>query len=112
MTGDLVTWLCDQLDEDEQDARRRYFHTDGCGRFLDPGDTCSCELSDRVLAEVRAKRQILRDMAHVIDGESRLLVCDDRCECGDGPPVRICRTVRLLAEIYADQPGYWEVWRP
>ncbi|RZE89168.1 DUF6221 family protein [Streptomyces sp. SCA2-2] len=63
----------------------------------------------RVLAEVEAKRQIVK--AH-----GRLDV-SEFCETCDGPsgiPGRPygCTTVRLLALPYADHPDYRDAWRP
>lgn len=125
--SELVTWLRAQLDEEETDARRRDFHTGMCSRFLDPGGDCSCDYSDRVLAEVEAKRRIL-DL-HVISsrktdrppfdpytGQPQPDEYEVECAtCGwaGEDPTAACTTLRLLAPPYADRPGgYREEWRP
>jgi len=93
MTDDLMTWLRAALDEDEQDARRRDFHTGMCLTFLDPGGDCTCDYSARVLAEVEAKRRILD-------------LYEELYEPG------LYEAVALLALPCADRPGYQEAWRP
>lgn len=123
---DLVGWLREQLDEIANDAQRRYFHTDVCARFLDPGGDCSCDYSDVVLTEVETKRRIL-DL-HVISsrktdrppfdaftGQPQPDEYEVECElCGwaGEDPMGACLTVRLLALPYAANPGYRPEWAP
>lgn len=74
----------------------------------------------RVLQEVAAIRQLL-DLHRVetltwVDDEARV---EYACiECSGDPddlkwgPVPGCATVRILAAVHADQPGYDEGWKP
>ncbi|MFI1562170.1 DUF6221 family protein [Streptomyces sp. NPDC020490] len=63
----------------------------------------------RVLREIDAKRAVL-----ALHTQS---IRDDGCQVCDVPGGRrlrpdACTTVRLLAVVYADRPGYRETWRP
>lgn len=130
---DLVTWLRRQLDQDAMAAREMQLlrpsvpwmigaNSHGFNFTYDPYD------GDRLLAEVAAKRAILdlheqtlrnatpRDW---LTGEPRHEEFDVECSlCGwaqfvpEREQAGGCDTVRLLAEPYADRPGYREEWRP
>lgn len=115
MSGDLVTWLHTQLDEDEQ-ARMPESQWFLEGPF-DP---------DFVRAETAVRRRIL-DL-HVISarktdrppfdpytGQPQPDEYEVECAvCGwaGDDPTAGCITLRLLALPYADSPGYQEAWRP
>lgn len=119
---DLVTWLREQLDEDERDARE--CHTFGCAirdeamedvnfdgqADLTNPDKCSCPVRRRLL-DVAAKRAILDRYknhhwhAPAIPGAtSEVLRTEDTGAC------RTCVTERLLAQPYADRPGFNPEW--
>ncbi|MEU6661278.1 DUF6221 family protein [Streptomyces sp. NPDC046821] len=115
---DLVQWLGAQLDEDA--ARATQWHDLECeihahldagllasvaaARMLDevPGAVCDCGGPARVLREIGAKRESIR--------QADLYLCDAGPGCGyrtkHGHSV-----LRLLALPYADRPGYREEWR-
>ncbi|MFH8792220.1 DUF6221 family protein [Streptomyces sp. NPDC017941] len=66
----------------------------------------------RVLREIDAKRQILRDLKNA---EVTLAAAGSEGTVHDlmtGAANTLRRTVRLLAAPYADRPGYREEWRP
>jgi hypothetical protein len=101
MTADLITWLRQQLDQQQaglEQELREYLgtHPEHGIRFR--------------LAEVEAKRRIL-DLHHETELESE----PDHdpmgagcAECGhfDWP----CETIRLLAQPYAGRDGWQEQW--
>ena len=62
----------------------------------------------RVIAEIDAKRRLLDE--HQIDRNSECETCRERGL--ERNQVWPCLTVRLLAVVYADRPGYREEWRP
>ena len=103
---DLVTWLRAQLDEDERIANRvepnqapnqlRAMVTrDGSPPFL-------VVESDRVLAEVDAKRRLLDWLERRDDWAA-----DNNIWTWDST-----EALSLLALPYADRAGYREEWRP
>lgn len=131
MTDDLVQFIRDRLDEDEQVARlapgpsweRRDIRSDD-GTFVfeeyvavgDP-DRSTVVLSDvdaevlpfvlrhapaRVLADIEAKRRLANDMADVVGGDY----------IDDGEPVLAEWVLLLLALPFADHPDYRKEWRP
>jgi len=57
----------------------------------------------RVLAECEAKRRIVEE--HEGDGQ----LCTGLIDRDDS---RACLTLRYLATVYADAPGFREEWRP
>jgi hypothetical protein len=61
----------------------------------------------RVLAEVEAKRRILDEH----DPSPTTKTCCPTCRDYDEPIQAPCPTVRLLAQPYADRPGWREEWR-
>ncbi|MGW3428902.1 DUF6221 family protein [Streptomyces melanosporofaciens] len=129
---ELVRWLGEQLDEDERIARavedrsapwdgqwmadgnsavRTYnghvlFYRHGSGP-LKPGLTDHVAEWDpaRVLREIDAKRNILEEHR-----PSELAVyAPHGCPmCHKWP----CPTIRWMASVYADRPGYHNEWRP
>jgi hypothetical protein len=120
---DLVTWLRQQLDEDERTADS--WHWDSCDEVIDRERSmgCDCGLPKRVLAEVAVKRAIL-DLHEpaVLRGGEGAKYYETRIVCRSCEPPRSllagepdpwpCPTVRLLALPYALNPGYDESWRP
>lgn len=134
MTEDLISWLTQQLDEDERIAKAASVapwsgSEPGPPKYQDPivydaedntvadraswGDLDADDMRHmvrfdpaRVLREVEAKRQILAQHPPGEDGY-----------CGDGLGLDGCKwdwpcpTVRLLTLPYADRPGFKEEWR-
>jgi hypothetical protein len=89
---DLASWLLEQIAEDEREVDlasggdycddRRYFHS-----------------ADRALSECEAKRRIIDEHA------ARFDICRI-CTLVEHP----CPTLRILASVYADRPGYLKEW--
>lgn len=65
--------------------------------------------TSRALAEVAAKRRIMKAHERLPDGAFCIT-----CDAPSGIPGEPygCTTLRLLALPYADHPGYREEWRP
>jgi hypothetical protein len=66
----------------------------------------------RALREIKAKRQILRDLEQA---ELTLAAAAPGTPPHDlmtGAVNMLRRVVRLAAEVYEDRPGYQEAWRP
>lgn len=126
--SDLVEFLKARLDADEQAARATTgpwkYHRETDGVVLptaghvpelreivstprEPADAVHMVRwhSDRVLAEVEAKRRIMT-RHHDFRGW-----CDG---CGNDLTYRIseCPELRDLASVYADHPDYRQEWRP
>jgi hypothetical protein len=142
---DLVQWLRDQLDEDEQVAREATpgpwrnaptprHRVTASGRseeavFASPPDVGATVVATtgeaverrhlvdaehiarhdpaRVLREIDAKRKLLAAYAEVAAND-----VDESYEYAYGWANGLGHAVRLLAEAYADRPGYREEWRP
>lgn len=122
---DLAVWLLEQIAEDERAASHAHPYD---GSALDvrsyDGDSEIIVSKGRVLAECEAKRRIVE--VHPPGAPcSQACSCTRECEtCSvhgydvdHGEPYRVgddwpCPTLRLLAEPYADRPGYDETWRP
>ncbi|MFF4346838.1 DUF6221 family protein [Streptomyces sp. NPDC001530] len=140
--SDLVEWFGEQLDEDERITReatpgwwtpwrRSMTHVlkdlihSVVTQGQKPGDRAkivTASWSDaehiarhnpaRVLREIDAERQVLRDLEQA---EFTLSKAEPRTAPHDlmtGAVNALRRTVRLLALPYADRPGYREEWRP
>ncbi|WP_031051159.1 DUF6221 family protein [Streptomyces sp. NRRL F-5650] len=138
MNDEFLQWLREQLDDDERTARAA---TDGPWttmgqRVLDPSPpsnrlgigmavghaAASADYNEtaehiarhdpaRVLAEVEAKRGVLRQYTDLreqvrnpVSAENRSRARALQGEIGD--------VLRLLALPYADRPGYRDEWRP
>jgi hypothetical protein len=130
---DLATWLLEQIAEDERLARAAArlnddepedLHWDTVvGRLEDAGwereevhrlDKHVVNFDPaRVLAECDAKRRIIAQH-DVDDGDCR--TCFDPNTTNDWPENMVqqcwpCPTLRLLAAVYSDRPGYREEWK-
>lgn len=124
-TDDLVAWLGLQLDEDERGVRE-WTHPRADGLLTlslrDIHEWTERAGPARVLREVEAKRKML-DLHWPQNAGYRMTevqcgycagLCHSRsglgCDSPDAPWP--CDTVRLVAAIYSDRPGYQEDWRP
>lgn len=130
---DLVQWLGEILDTDEEwarDAAQRYgavwtvdagmssvVSNTGADVVTEP-DTPLDHIAEydpaRALREIDAKRRIMECHESWVASNGDI-ICG-RCgrEHIDGRPGGHfpCQTLRLLALPYADRPGYREEWRP
>ena len=119
-----------RLNEDE--AAADDIHDAACwsctpGRFT--GDsTCTCDIPARMLREVAAKRAILAEHYILARGDRNPVYEQfsiisppfppEDCGCvtchyashGGVNGYGICRTVRALAAIWSDHPGYGKEW--
>lgn len=109
---DLVSWLLEQIAEDERQARLAAERSEG-ELWVVTGMDNAVGVDyhpERVLAECEGKRRIIEahsaELMDVVDGVEHWTDCAD---CRQGPP---CHTLRLLALPFADRPGYREEWRP
>jgi hypothetical protein len=112
---DLVAWLGPQVDEDERkvtamEREEKRVQTAPIFGSHPPNWLAGVDIfvsSKRWRAEVEAKRQIIDQHP-----------ADDDGFCGDGIGLVGCKwaypcpTLRLLAVVYADRPGYQDEWRP
>lgn len=124
---DLTAWLLAQIATDERVADRALDVSTDLGHQASWSSFAAGDVVDeaiaqieawspaRVLAECEAKRRIV-DL-HPVVGDN---VCDT-CVVGmrgyplvaNSKPERWpCGTLRALALVYADRPGYQEFWRP
>jgi hypothetical protein len=121
---DLVQFLHARYDEDERIARAAgsgwygYEPTQQIA-FVSPEDSAhiAAHSPARVLREINAKRQIVRqafEHAAVIDGEWGCCHDAEAIEAGycDEQRPNDLRLLRLIALPYADHPDYREEWRP
>jgi hypothetical protein len=135
MSGELVTWLRAQLDEDERVARAAGGKWgNGLPATIHPNPTvfrtvtrgagvvCGSILSEdaehiarhdpaRVLREVAAKRAVVELLAHdaphsVVTGQAQ------REDFRDGWQFAVRDALCLLALPYASHPGYRPEWAP
>ncbi|MEV8124094.1 DUF6221 family protein [Streptomyces sp. NPDC085944] len=138
MNDEFLQWLREQLDDDERTARAvgsEQWHPRYVDSANDQPDTATVSLPDgsdvavmerysyadaehiarhdpaRVLAEVEAKRGVLRQyidlreqVRNPVSAENRSRARALQGEIGD--------ILRLLALPYADRPGYRDEWRP
>jgi hypothetical protein len=119
---ELVRWLGEQLDEDERVARgcsgmewrehpKNWVSAPPLGRVglvIHDGDRGHIVRHDpaRVLREIEADRELLRQYAEVAANE----VGD--VEYAHGWANALGLAVRLRASKYGDRPGYLEEWAP
>jgi hypothetical protein len=98
---ELVRWLGEQLDEDEEDVRRGYLKAEPSPDY-DGWDKSTAAglppiVAARVLREIDAKRRIVDRYAWLRE---------------HGDTGGTAWVLPLLALPYADRPGYREEWRP
>jgi hypothetical protein len=101
VSEDLIDWLRAQLDTCEA-KNLRVLQGDNWDWFAG-----SESGSRRALQEVKIFRELL-DL-HGNYGTPPLSSMDECRDCVNTWP---CPTVRLLAAIFSDRPGYREEWRP
>jgi len=110
--NDLVAFLTARLDED----KRRDWHVFDCSGMPrgDLGGEC-CEVRQRMLREVAAKRAILaahepvtEEIPHGEDDFERAVVCLECASLRRWP----CPALRHIAAVYSDHPGYRDEWKP
>ncbi|MFF4552744.1 DUF6221 family protein [Streptomyces sp. NPDC001422] len=122
---DLAEWYGAQLDEDERTARA----CSGDGKWTaddiaiygqDLGVEVRAHMAvhdpARVLREIEAKRELLDEHQDVNDGYCGTCVDGQwgyPTHGGSSAQRFPCRTLRLLATVYRDRPGYRaEEWAP
>ena len=120
MVTPLVEFLKARLDEDEERARhsddgawvggdlfRESWHSASCGYgLLELMNACSCDVPERVLAEVAAKRAIIANFCRY-DTEARAT----GHYMDVGASGYALEAVEALAAVYADHPDYDQEWR-
>lgn len=116
MSDDLLSWLREQFDADDDGASD--IHVSTCDFF--PYDTCNCGMPEWIRADIASKRRVIG--AHIADIKGHCRTCAHwTSDWVDGIKVnRIayegvrspCLTLRLLALPYADRPRYLPDWRP
>lgn len=103
MSADLVTWLREQIAEDERECE----FNDEPESWCDRAEGVHYD-SRRVLAEVTAKREIIEE--HQMIGsdlyDDGIVWCQTCSPRTTGP----CRTLRLLAAPYASRAGFDPSW--
>lgn len=134
MSGDLVAFLRERLDEDEQVARkaaaRRPQIREGLRRWKPDGMSVRDDVGDlvvkhswpheiehiarhdpaRVLAEVAAKRAILTQCAEITEYVSSGGMGAEMSDIRERDVLE--DVLRLLALPYAEHPGYRSEWAP
>lgn len=105
---DLVTWLRDQLDEDERFAR----HMENAVWPAEWPDDAARQFSaywtpPRVLAEVDAKRRMVGRLAETLASSSEYFTVES---CDEPDAILAERMLRLLALPYGDRPGFNPQW--
>lgn len=125
--ADIVAWLLEQIAEDGRVAAEamstapvevRYASGTDFGPAIGRLLFARRFAPVRVLAECAAKRKILDAHRHMPavrqDGSERhdfgCWTCHADTHCGDTVAWGWCDTVRLLASVYADRPGYDPEW--
>lgn len=133
---ELVRWLGEQLDEDEQIARatdqtlgqrnlrwsvkpvdEAFFRVVAAGHYVvgtgefNPEDAHHIAKWDpaRVLREIDAKRQALAHYLRVRERAVRHETYDEPYDLAEGA---VFVQIKYTALPYADRPGYREEWRP
>ena len=135
---DLVTWLLEQIAEDEREAREAIDRTTYSNRFIGgrmvkvenrpaPWHLRSQALwsPERGVAECEAKRRIIDAVQRGLDGHPGPCVNYEGQDPADYTNYDSCErhiewstttlpmlAAQLLALPYVDRPGYREEWRP
>lgn len=129
--ADLVAWLRQQLDDDEEVASDAAGLSASRSRWMRDAISCVVDATDnglivygegtptpeqaehiarhdpaRILREVEVKRRIMEKHGASDRMEYSYFLCTG---CSDGHP---CDTLRLLALPYDDHPECREEWRP
>jgi len=111
MTEELITsWLRQQLDEDERVAQPAYDFTCGTDDYFDVYYMA-------VPLQVHANRWCPARVLREVEAHRRILAAhrpgSDPCDAHDASLRTIeCETLRLLASIYSDRPGFRQEWAP
>lgn len=101
---DLVAFLNERLGELENSGKPDR-HTVFCGHDqIEFGDECKCGIPAFVLADVAAKRQMLKFWPDPMGHWS--------AQQADGARAMKARLLRIMAFPFADHPDYREDWRP
>jgi hypothetical protein len=112
VSTDLVSWLRTQLDADEKAQREPYcsdgWHSNKCELHAEPpaGEPwpdCDCGVPARVLAEVDAKRRIIKAV-DALDSDGGIFLAI-------GTHLDTDAIWAALVLPYADRAGYDERWR-
>lgn len=116
MTGSLVAFLRDRLNDDEQGVD--FLHHINCGAFRDEQSTgvfrdedCDCGWPARVLADVAAKRATFNHLANLAAACPEDDWPDDGNMCAAPVADQARYILRLLAQPYADHPQFREEWK-
>lgn len=116
--SDLVTWLLEQIGEDDRQARfvasqwdePRASHETGSTLGWDDEYDLLTINPERVLAECAAKRRIIENAERA---ELHYRSRGDAAAINMAGIVETYRSIlRLLALPYTDRPGYRDEWRP
>lgn len=108
VTDDLVVWLRGVLDEEEAAAKLLCRNAQEVRRTLQGKVE---RMAAGVLADIAAKRGIL----DLRDAMAAGVEAADGTMLSGATKVRLGaydNTIRLVASVYADRPGYREEWRP
>lgn len=110
---DLAAWLTRVWDE--QEKRSGGIHAEDCESIPREGYNgpfpCDCGVPALMLAQVAAEKQILTLHVYTVDG-SGWVDCTNCGEVGrETEGVTECLHRRLLAQPYANRPGYRDEWR-
>jgi hypothetical protein len=107
MTDDLTAFVKARLDEDERELKKD-----------PPVGLGYANLSARVRREIAAKRAILAEHTEIGRNSKDGPTCN-ACVNIEADPMfddiyvpYPCKTVRLLAAVYSDHPGYRPEWAP
>lgn len=113
----LTEWLLEQVAEDERLASDEVLRLAGESFVASPfylGDAPGNPA--RVLAECAAKRQIIElHLAGHRPGDDRCWYCQSDCRVEHGEAMATwetwpCPTLRIMASVYADRPGFQPEW--
>lgn len=110
---ELITWLSEQLNEDERVAADG-IHMAYCVNDVRYPEECMCGWSARVLREVEAKRELLFQYEMEVQrGPARPAGLIAESEARHGGILDAYKAaIRIAASSYADRPGYQEeAWK-
>jgi hypothetical protein len=95
-------WTCDDEQDGCPDVARQWIAEATHIALHDPA---------AVLRKVEAHRRIL-DLHVTRDGTGGTWDTDPAALCNEDSDVQPCSTLRLLASVYSDRPGYRQEWAP